>query len=110
MNEAVRNDVQGFFNRRDTFVLGVCNGCQMLSALSTLIPGVGISGGNAAVAEDDGGMLYSSGTKWPRLVRNQSCQFEARISLVKILPSPCIFLKVRMGVWIAKDNVLCLVV
>ena len=59
-----------FFGRRDTLALGVCNGCQMLAALSPLIPGA-----------DD----------WPRFVRNRSEQFEARLSLVEVLDSPSAF-------------------
>ncbi|MCP5157518.1 MAG: phosphoribosylformylglycinamidine synthase [Ectothiorhodospiraceae bacterium] len=56
--------------RDDTFVLGVCNGCQMLSRLGSLIPG----------AEG-----------WPRFVRNRSEQFEGRLALTEILPSPSLF-------------------
>jgi len=59
-----------FFGRRDTLALGVCNGCQMFAALATLIPG----------AED-----------WPRFTKNRSQQFEARLSLVEVLPSPSLF-------------------
>jgi phosphoribosylformylglycinamidine synthase len=59
-----------FFARQDTFALGVCNGCQMLAALSPMIPG----------AQD-----------WPKFTRNRSEQFEARLSLVEILESPSIF-------------------
>lgn len=58
-----------FFNREDTFALGVCNGCQMLSQLHDMIPGA---------------------QSWPRFERNQSEQFEARLSLVEIVPSPSI--------------------
>ena len=60
-----------FFARHDTFSLGICNGCQMLSQLKSLIPGA---------------------SHWPRFVRNHSEQFEARLSLVEILPSPSILL------------------
>ena len=59
-----------FFARRDTFALGVCNGCQMLAALADMIPGA---------------------QAWPRFTRNRSEQFEARLSLVEVLPSPSIF-------------------
>ena len=52
-----------FFARPDTFTLGVCNGCQMLSACKEIIPGAGT---------------------WPRFVRNRSDQFEARLSLVEV--------------------------
>jgi phosphoribosylformylglycinamidine synthase len=59
-----------FFLRPETFALGVCNGCQMLSALKELIPG----------AED-----------WPSFGRNRSERFEGRLSLVEVLPSPSLF-------------------
>jgi len=66
----LRTQFAEFFARSDTFALGVCNGCQMMSQLSGIIPG----------AQD-----------WPRFVRNRSEQFEARLSMVEILPSPSIF-------------------
>ena len=59
-----------FFGRTDTFALGVCNGCQMMAALSPIIPGAGA---------------------WPTFTRNRSEQFEARLSLVEVLDSPSIF-------------------
>jgi phosphoribosylformylglycinamidine synthase len=66
-----RDQFQAFFERNDTFALGVCNGCQMLAQLKDLIPG----------AEN-----------WPRFLRNRSEQFEARLSLVEIVESPSLFL------------------
>ena len=68
-NTAARETFEAFFSRPDTFALGVCNGCQMLAALKTLIPGA---------------------AHWPRFVTNRSEQFEARFSLVKIQPSASI--------------------
>ncbi|SAK78745.1 phosphoribosylformylglycinamidine synthase [Caballeronia catudaia] len=59
-----------FFARPDTFALGICNGCQMLSSLASIIPG----------AEN-----------WPKFTRNKSEQFEARFSLVEVQRSPSIF-------------------
>ena len=67
----VRDAFAGFVARDDTFVLGVCNGCQMLSRLSGMIPGAG---------------------HWPRFQRNRSDRFEARLVMVEILPSPSILL------------------
>ncbi len=67
---------RAFFHRPDTFSLGVCNGCQMLSQLSDLIPG----------AEN-----------WPRFRRNISEQFEARLATVEVLDSPSILLKGMAG-------------
>jgi phosphoribosylformylglycinamidine synthase len=78
MNPKVREVVLAFFERGDTFVLGVCNGCQMLSTLAALVPGL-----------DNG----DGGSKWPRVERNISSAFEARTVLCKVMPSPCIFLK-----------------
>ncbi|MFT4821811.1 MAG: phosphoribosylformylglycinamidine synthase [Candidatus Azotimanducaceae bacterium] len=69
-NASARETFEAFFSRPDTFALGVCNGCQMLAALKTLIPGA---------------------AHWPRFVTNRSEQFEARFSLVKIQPSASIF-------------------
>jgi len=65
-----------FFNRSDSFGLGICNGCQMMSNLFELIPGA---------------------TSWPRFVRNQSEQFEARVSMVEVLESPSLFLQGMQG-------------
>ena len=58
-----------FFERGDTFGLGVCNGCQMMSRLRSLIPGA---------------------SHWPQFLRNRSEQFEARLISVEILESPSI--------------------
>ncbi len=66
-----RDTFAAFFERSDTFTLGVCNGCQMLAALKELIPGSEL---------------------WPRFERNLSEQFEARLSLVEVLDSPSILL------------------
>jgi phosphoribosylformylglycinamidine synthase len=71
-----RDQFAEFFQRGDTFGLGVCNGCQMLSHLRELIPGA---------------------DSWPRFLRNKSEQFEARLSLVEVLESPSIFLEGMAG-------------
>jgi phosphoribosylformylglycinamidine synthase len=65
-----------FFQREDTFGLGVCNGCQMMSQLRDLIPGA---------------------LHWPRFERNLSEQFEARLSLVQVMDSPSILLAGMQG-------------
>ncbi|GAB4356256.1 MAG: phosphoribosylformylglycinamidine synthase [Methylohalobius crimeensis] len=75
-NPQARSQFEAFFNRPETFGLGVCNGCQMLAQLKKLIPGA---------------------SHWPRFVRNRSEQFEARLSLVEILPSPSILLQDMAG-------------
>ncbi len=75
-HEEVREALRAFFHRKDTFTLGVCNGCQAFSALKDLIPGA---------------------NHFPRFVRNESEQFEARLSQVEILPSPSVFLKDMVG-------------
>jgi phosphoribosylformylglycinamidine synthase len=73
---AAREAFTAFFHRADTFSLGVCNGCQMLSQLKDLIPGA---------------------ESWPRFVSNRSEQFEARLSTVEILDSPSILLRGMAG-------------
>jgi phosphoribosylformylglycinamidine synthase len=75
-NEQVRDQFAGFFERTDTFTLGVCNGCQMVSTLKELIPGA---------------------DNWPRFVRNRSEQFEARLALVKIESTNSILLRGMEG-------------
>ncbi len=69
-NSRARDEFEAFFRRGDTFALGVCNGCQMMSNLHEIIPGA------------DG---------WPRFKRNVSEQFEARFAMVEIQPSPSLF-------------------
>ncbi len=71
-NSTLSKDFSEFFQQPDRFALGVCNGCQMLTALSSIIAG----------AEN-----------WPRFTRNQSEQFEGRLSLVEVLDSPSLFFK-----------------
>jgi phosphoribosylformylglycinamidine synthase len=75
-NPKVRNEFQRFFNRSDTFSLGVCNGCQMLATLKELIPGTDC---------------------WPKFIRNESEQFESRLSLVRIEKTQSIFLMGMRG-------------
>lgn len=65
-----------FFARPNTFALGVCNGCQMLSQLREIIPGTG---------------------HWPRFVHNAGGRFEARLSMVEVAPSPSIMLGDMVG-------------
>ncbi len=75
-NSRARDEFSAFFQRQDTFALGVCNGCQMMSNLHEIIPG----------AEN-----------WPHFVRNQSEQFEARFVMVEVMDSPSIFLDGMAG-------------
>ncbi|MDD3519095.1 MAG: phosphoribosylformylglycinamidine synthase [Chromatiales bacterium] len=75
-NPRARDAFEAFFKREDTFGLGVCNGCQMMSQLKELIPGA---------------------AHWPEFLRNRSEQFEARLSLVEIAPSPSILLAGMQG-------------
>jgi phosphoribosylformylglycinamidine synthase len=70
-NARAREEFAAFFERDATFTLGVCNGCQMLSALKELIPGAAL---------------------WPRFVRNRSEQYEARAALVRIPRSNSVLL------------------
>ncbi|MBI3140394.1 MAG: phosphoribosylformylglycinamidine synthase [Rhodocyclales bacterium] len=69
-NTRLRDEFSAFFHRADTFALGVCNGCQMMSNLAGIIPG----------AEN-----------WPHFARNRSEQFEARFVMVEIPESPSLF-------------------
>ncbi|WP_272552510.1 phosphoribosylformylglycinamidine synthase [Acidovorax sp. NCPPB 3576] len=69
-NPVLSDQFQGFFGRKDTFGLGVCNGCQMFAELADIIPGA---------------------EAWPRFTTNQSERFEARLSLVEVLESPSLF-------------------
>ncbi|SHE93557.1 phosphoribosylformylglycinamidine synthase [Microbulbifer donghaiensis] len=71
-----RDQFEAFFNRKDTFGLGVCNGCQMFSVIKELIPGAG---------------------HWPRFVRNLSEQYEARFALVGVEDSPSVLFKGMAG-------------
>ncbi|MDH5254660.1 MAG: phosphoribosylformylglycinamidine synthase [Gammaproteobacteria bacterium] len=75
-NPRARDGFAAFFARPDTFALGVCNGCQMLSVLAELIPGA---------------------AHWPRFRQNRSEQFEARLSLVEVLPSRSVLLEGMAG-------------
>ncbi|GEK72818.1 MULTISPECIES: phosphoribosylformylglycinamidine synthase [Halomonas] len=75
-NDRAREQFAGFFGRDDSFALGVCNGCQMLSQLKELIPGA---------------------EAWPRFVRNESEQFEARVAMVRVEESPSILLSGMEG-------------
>ncbi|MFT5718665.1 MAG: phosphoribosylformylglycinamidine synthase, partial [Oleiphilaceae bacterium] len=75
-NEQVRNQFAEFFTNEDTLALGVCNGCQMMSNLRSLIPGT---------------------ENWPHFVRNRSDQFEARVSMVEVQSSPSMFLSGMAG-------------
>ncbi len=69
-NPALAEAFAAFFARPDSLALGVCNGCQMMAALSAVIPG---------------------SQAWPGFTRNKSEQFEARLSLVEVLDSPSVF-------------------
>jgi phosphoribosylformylglycinamidine synthase len=75
-NDRASDEFEAFFNRGDSFGLGVCNGCQMFSQLRDMIPGA---------------------AHWPGFMRNQSEQFEARLSVVEVLPSPSLFLHEMQG-------------
>jgi phosphoribosylformylglycinamidine synthase len=75
-NPRAREQFEAFFQRNDTFALGVCNGCQMMSNLHDIIPGA---------------------QYWPHFVRNKSEQFEARFVMVEVQDSPSIFLDGMAG-------------
>ncbi|MGB1127079.1 MAG: phosphoribosylformylglycinamidine synthase [Opitutales bacterium] len=75
-NQKLKDMFQTFFERSDSFTLGVCNGCQMISQLKDLIPGA---------------------DAWPSFQRNRSEQFEARYANVEVMESPSIFFKGMAG-------------
>lgn len=75
-NAVLADMFNAFFNRADTFALGVCNGCQMMSSLAAMIPGA---------------------AHWPNFTRNKSEQFEARLSMVEIGSSPSLFFQGMAG-------------
>ncbi|WP_426150207.1 phosphoribosylformylglycinamidine synthase [Pseudomonas sp. DC3000-4b1] len=75
-NSRARDAFQAFFERSDSFALGVCNGCQMMSNLHELIPG---------------------SEHWPHFVRNRSEQFEARVAMVQVQESNSILLQGMAG-------------
>ncbi len=75
-NPLARQEFADFFARADTFSLGVCNGCQMLSGLKDIIP---------------------NAQHWPRFMRNTSEQFEARVAMVQVEESPSILLAGMAG-------------
>jgi len=72
----LRDPFAEFFARGDTFALGVCNGCQMMSNLHEIIPGT---------------------AHWPHFVRNASDQFEARFVMLEVLPTPSLFFDGMQG-------------
>ncbi len=75
-NNQLADQFAAYFGRTDTFALGVCNGCQMMAALASMIPGA---------------------QHWPRFTRNQSEKYEARLSLVEIPESPSLFMQGMAG-------------
>jgi phosphoribosylformylglycinamidine synthase len=75
-NDRARAEFAAFFAREDAFALGVCNGCQMMSNLRSLIPGADL---------------------WPRFVQNKSERYEARFVSVKIERSPSVLFSEMEG-------------
>ena len=75
-NSRANDEFSAFFNRADSFALGVCNGCQMMSNLHSIIPG---------------------SEHWPHFVKNKSEQFEARFAMVEVLKSPSLFFNGMAG-------------
>jgi phosphoribosylformylglycinamidine synthase len=75
-NDRLRDAFAAYFDREDTFALGVCNGCQMMSQLRDIIPGA---------------------AHWPRFERNRSEQFEARFTMVELVESPSILFRGMAG-------------
>jgi phosphoribosylformylglycinamidine synthase len=84
-NPRARDAMQRFAERTDTFVLGVCNGCQMVADL----------------APD---LFPATRGVWPRFVRNRSDRFEARLVAVRLEPSPSLLFRGMEGSWIPIAN------
>jgi phosphoribosylformylglycinamidine synthase len=86
-NKGIFEQFQRFYERPDTFSLGVCNGCQLMALLGW-VPWVGIGDRDQ-----------------PRFIRNLSGRFESRFSTVRIFPSPSLMLKgmagSTLGIWVA---------
>ena len=75
-NEMLKESFQEFFNRHDTFALGVCNGCQMMSSIKDIIPGA---------------------SHWPKFLRNASEQYEARFVMVEVCSEKSILFQDMKG-------------
>jgi phosphoribosylformylglycinamidine synthase len=75
-NNRLKDEFEKFFNRSDTFALGVCNGCQMMSSIKNLIPGA---------------------DHWPRFLRNTSEQYEARFTMVEVCSEKSILMDGMVG-------------
>ena len=75
-NNKLRDEFQAFFERKDTIALGVCNGCQMMSSIKEIIPGADL---------------------WPKFIKNESEQFEARFVMVEITKNNSLFFDKMIG-------------
>jgi phosphoribosylformylglycinamidine synthase len=75
-NAQMSDQFSAFFHRADTFALGICNGCQMMSNLKSIIPGA---------------------EAWPKFTRNKSERYEARFTMVEVADSPSIFFQGMAG-------------
>ncbi|WP_423708176.1 phosphoribosylformylglycinamidine synthase [Undibacterium sp. WLX3042] len=75
-NAMLSQQFSEFFHRLDTFGLGICNGCQMMSNLKSIIPGA---------------------EAWPKFTKNKSEQFEARFSMVEVTDSASVFFSDMAG-------------
>ena len=75
-NNMMAEQFSQFFHRNDTFGLGICNGCQMMSNLKSIIPGA---------------------AAWPKFTKNKSEQFEGRFSMVEVMESSSIFMQGMAG-------------
>ena len=75
-NNALRDEFQEFFERKGTIALGVCNGCQMLSNIKEIIPGADL---------------------WPKFIKNESEQFEARLVMVEVEKNNSLFFDGMIG-------------
>ena len=67
-NENLKNQFKQFYERKDTFSLGVCNGCQLMALLGFI--------------RQTGKVAEIPDAKQPRFIHNDSGRFESRFVTV----------------------------
>ncbi|XP_043359671.1 phosphoribosylformylglycinamidine synthase isoform X3 [Dermochelys coriacea] len=93
-NPRARAQFEAFHRRRDTFSLGVCNGCQLMALL-------GWVGGESPTSDPPGGAVRPG----VLLAPNDSGRFESRFVALAIEQSPAVMLQgmagSTLGIWVA---------
>lgn len=92
LHERTKNEFAKFFKRVDTFTLGVCNGCQMLTNLAEILPS------NSSIGNTPSPSILET---WPKMKSNKSQRFEARVAMVNVplndLNARSVFLRSLQG-------------